>query len=126
MTRLVAAQRGIFAVAITYATSRSAGKRSKSRWAKTVPTSAPLVPGPCGRRRRSTATRASSPIRPGSTAFASRPTENAEKTSLKRGRGGSSAWSIVKRHANERASTEIRLSPIARTTQAQLTRSNAW
>ena len=38
-------------------------------------------------RRFSTATRASSPIRPGRTAFANRPTENAEKTSMKLGWG---------------------------------------
>ena len=37
-------------------------------------------PRPRGTWRRSTATRASSPIRLGRTAFASRPTENAEKT----------------------------------------------
>ena len=84
------------------------------------------MPRPCGRRRRSTATRASSPIRPGSIAFASSPIEKAEKTQLKRGCGGSSAWSIVSRHASERSSTETRLSPIAKTIQAQLTRSNAW
>ena len=125
MIRLVAAQCGIFAVVSTYATSSSAGKRSKSRCAKTVPTSRPLVPLPCGKRRRSTATRASSPIRPGRTAFASRPTAKAEKTQLKRGCGGSSAWSIVSRHASERSSTEPRLSPNAKAIQAQLTRSKA-
>ena len=126
ITRLVTAQCGTFAVAITYATSSSAGKRSNSRWAKTVPTSVPLEPRPRGTWRRSTATRASSPIRPGSTAFPSSPTENAEKTWSKRGCGGSSAWLIVSCQAIERRSTEKRFSPSANAIQAQLTRSNAW
>ena len=41
----------------------------------------------------------SSPIRPGSTAFANRPTEKAEKTSGKRGAGGSTALRITVDHA---------------------------
>ena len=45
---------------------------------------------------------------------------------MKRGCGGSSAWSIVSFQASERRSTEMRLSPSANATQAQLTRSNAW
>ena len=49
----------------TQTTSSRAGKRSKSRCAKTVPSSVALVPGPCGRCRRRTATRASSPARAG-------------------------------------------------------------
>ena len=76
---------------------------SKTRCANTVPTSvghAPLRPGIF---RVRTATRASSPIRPGSTAFANRPTEKAEKTSGTRGRGGSIAEWITSR-PGERAS----------------------
>src|SRR5438477_35064 len=57
-----------------------------------------LLPGSL---RFSTATRASSPIRPGSTAFANRPTENPEKTSRKPGTGGGMAWWITVRHASE-------------------------
>jgi hypothetical protein len=41
--------------------------------------------------RVSTATRASSPTRPGNVAFASRPIEKAEKTCRKRGCGGGTA-----------------------------------
>ena len=40
----------------------------------------PDRPAARGIRRASTATRASSPTRPGSTTFANRPTQNAEKT----------------------------------------------
>ena len=126
ITRLVMAQCGTFAVMATYRISSSAAGRSKSRCAKTVPTSVPLEPLPRGRCRRSTATRASSPIRPGRTAFPSIPTENAEKTWVKRGSGGSSAWSIVSFQARERSSTEMRLRTSANPTHAQLTRSNAW
>ena len=81
------------------ATSSEIGKRSNSRWANTVPSSVALVPRPCGRCRRSTATRASSPARAGSTAFPSSPTPKAEKTLANRGSGGGSAWWIVRCHA---------------------------
>ena len=87
--------------------SRSDGTRSKSRWAKTVP----IERGPGARSARrhlagQDATRASSPIRPGSTAFANRPTEKAEKTSWKRGCGGGIAWSITIFQASARTITE--------------------
>src|SRR6266513_2527505 len=61
---------------------------SKTRCANTVPTRVAHAPFRPGIFRVSTATRASSPIRPGRTAFANRPTENAEKTSNSRGYGG--------------------------------------
>ena len=86
------------------------GKRSKRRWAKTVPSSVALVPLPCGRWRRRTATRASSPARAGRTALPSRPTPYAEKTWPKRGCGSGSAWLIVSRQESARASVESRLS----------------
>ena len=68
------------------------------------------MPLPCGRWRRSTATRASSPARAGSTALPSRPTPKAEKTCRKGGSGGGSAWWMVRFQAHARASTESRLS----------------
>ena len=76
--------------------SRAAPGRGRTDGARRrCPTSAAHVPRPCGRRRRSTATRASSPIRPGSTAFPSSPTEKAENVRLNGGSGGSSACTIV-------------------------------
>jgi hypothetical protein len=84
----VSAQPGILAVSRTQMTSVTAGKRSNIRWANTDPTSVAVAPRRPGMRRRRTATRASSPTRPGSTAFAKSPTENAEKTSGNGGRGG--------------------------------------
>ena len=62
----------------------------------------PQSPAAAGMRRVSTATRASSPIRPGSTAFAKRPTQNAENTSRKLGCGGGSAC-VDHRPPGERA-----------------------
>ncbi len=64
---------------------------SKTRCANTVPTSVAHTPLRPGIFRVSTPTRASSPTRPGSRAFANKPTEKAEKTSGTRGRGGSIA-----------------------------------
>ena len=75
------AQWGTSAVSSTQTTRIVAGTRSKSRWAKTVPMSVALVPGGAsGRCRRKVATRASSPSLPGTTAFASKPTPNADST----------------------------------------------
>ena len=64
------------------------GMMSKTRCANTVPTRIAHAPFRSGIFRVSTATRASSPMRPGSTAFAKSPTENAEKTSITPGCGG--------------------------------------
>ena len=89
------------------------------RWAKTVPTS--VAQRPRRRllsRRLSTATRASSPTRPGSTAFASIPTQKAEKTSGKLGNGGGIAERMTASQANVRATIESRLSPIAAATHS--------
>ena len=67
----------------------------------------PTAPRRRGSLRVSTATRASSPIRPGSTAFAKRPTENAEKTSRLPGCG--SAHRLVDHRApRERAHDDRR------------------
>ena len=86
--------------------------------AKTVPRSvahvsaAPLLVDV----RLRTATRASSPMRPGRTAFANRPTPNAENTARN---GGSAAEAPARSpgsSAPARASTERRLSAIAATT----------
>ncbi len=73
----------------------------------------------------STATRASSPIRPGSTAFAKRPTPKAENTRRKGGCGGGNAWSITVFQASARATTESRFNTIAVITQCQVTSVNA-
>src|SRR5215207_5886094 len=105
--------------------SRSEGKRSKSRCAKTVPTSVAPASRFRGRRRVSTATRASSPIRPGSTAFANRPTQKAENTWRKGGSGGGNAWPITVDQAIERATTESRFNAIAAITQRHETSVNA-
>ena len=91
------------------------------RWAKTVPISVAQMPLRRGRRRTRTATRPSSPTRPGRTAFANRPTQNAEKTSRKPGRGAAIACRITVFQATERTSTETRLSATAATTHGQRT-----
>ncbi len=83
------------------------------RWANTVPISVAHTPLRPGSRRASTAARPISPTRPGSTAFANSPTENAEKTSLNPGRGGAIACRITVFQASERAITENRLSATA-------------
>ena len=83
MTRLVTAQCGISAAESTQTTSSAAGMTSNARCANTVPTSVAQAPRSRGMCRVSTATRASSPTRPGIVAFASSPTENAEKTCMK-------------------------------------------
>ena len=98
---------------------------SKTRCANTVPTSVAHAPFRSGIFRVRTATRASSPIRPGSTAFANRPTEKAEKTSIAFGRGGSIAEWITVVHASARATTERRFRPIATTTHSHWTFLNA-
>src|SRR5437868_10731856 len=64
-------------------------------------------------------------MRPGSTAFAKRPTENAENTSMLLGYGGGIAWRITVRHAIARATTEARLSPTATATHCHRTTVNA-
>jgi hypothetical protein len=60
-------------------------------------------------------------MRPGSTAFANRPTENAEKTSIAFGRGGSIAEWITVVQASARAATESRFRPIATATHSHWT-----
>ena len=96
---------------------------SKTRCAKTVPTSVAQRPFRGGVFRVSTATRASSPILPGRTAFARRPTQKAEKTSWKRGLGGGIAWLITICQAMLLATIERRLSATAAATHSHLT---AW
>ena len=91
---------------------------SKTRCANTVPTSVAHAPLRSGIFRVSTATRASSPTRPGSRAFANRPTEKAEKTSGTRGCGGSIAEWMTVVQASARATTERRFSAIATTTHS--------
>ena len=98
---------------------------SKTRCAKTVPTSVAQAPLRPGILRVRTATRASSPIRPGSTAFAKRPTEKAEKTSGAFGCGGGIALWITVVQASARAMTESRLSAIATATHCHSTAVNA-
>ena len=123
--RLVTAQSGMCAVSITYTISAITATRSKTRCAKTVPSKRAQAPG-CFMRLLSTATRASSPIRPGRIAFANRPTENAEKTSMKLGWGGSNACTITVRHASARMSTESRFRATAAATQRHSTAANAF
>jgi len=94
---------------------------SKTRCANTVPTSVAHVPFRRGSFRVSTATRASSPMRPGRTAFANRPTENAEKTSGTLGCGGSIAEWMTVVQARARVTTERRFRAIATTTHCQRT-----
>jgi hypothetical protein len=65
-------------------------------------------------------------VRAGSTAFASRPIENAEKRRPNGGGlSGSASWTTV-RHASDRATTESRLSRIATAIQLHSTRRNAF
>ena len=75
--------------------------------------------------RLRTATRASSPMRPGRTAFANRPTPNAEKTARNGGSAAGIACSITLFQAPARAITDRRLSAIAATTHCQATNLNA-
>src|SRR5229473_1540601 len=125
ITRLVIAHDGILAVTTTYAMRSTTGTRSKTRCANTVPTSVAQRPFRFGSFRASTATRASSPIRPGRTAFANSPTEKAENTSRLLGYGGGIAWRMTVRQAIARATTEARLSPTAAATHCQRTVVNA-
>ena len=62
---------------------------------------------------------------PGRTAFAKRPTENAENTSMLLGCGGGIACRMTVRHAIARATTEARLRPTATATHCQRTTVNA-
>ena len=64
-------------------------------------------------------------MRPGSTAFAKRPTENAEKTSMLLGCGGGIACRMTVRQAIARATTDARLRPTATATHSQRTFVNA-
>ena len=98
---------------------------SKTRCANTVPTSVAHAPLRPGIFRSRTATRASSPTLPGSSAFANSPTENAEKTSVTRGRGGSIAEWITVVQASARATTERRFSAMATATHSHCTALNA-
>ena len=116
---------GMFAVATTYSTSSTTGTTSKTRWANTVPTSVGHAPFRSGILRVSTATRASSPILPGSTAFAKSPTENAENTSGAAGCGGRNAERITIVHAAARARTDKRLRAIETATHCHSTDANA-
>ncbi len=75
---------------------------SKTRCASTVPTSVAHSPFRRGSLRMRTATRASSPMRPGRTAFANSPTENAEKTVSGFGCGGGIAERITVVQASAR------------------------
>src|SRR6266511_4103272 len=115
--RLVTAHSGMCAVLTTYRIKPIAATRSKTRWAKTVPRSVGHVPSRSGSFRLRTATRASSPIRPGRTAFANSPIEKAENTSENRGCGSGIAWVITVRQAIARTRTESRFSPTAAATQ---------
>src|SRR5438270_12124099 len=98
---------------------------SKTRCARTVPTNVAHSPCRRGTLRVSTATRASSPIRPGRTAFAKRPTENAEKTVVGFGCGAGMAELMTVVHASARATTEARLIAIATTTHSHTTEVDA-
>ena len=121
------AQWGTSAVSSTQVTRIVAGTRSNRRCAKTVPTSAALVPaGASGRWRRRVATRASSPSLPGTTAFAKRPTPKEESTCTSRGwlRAGR-AWRIVSRHESARQRVDTTFRRSARTIQLQTTNRNA-
>ncbi len=77
-----------------------------------------------GIRRASTATRPISPTRPGRTAFAKSPTQNAEKTSLNPGRGAGTASRMTVFQAPARTTTERRLSTTAKTIHGQLAAAN--
>ena len=92
-----------------------------------MPTRIALVPGGAsGRCRRSVATRASSPSRPGTIAFASRPTPNDERTWTSFGWcSGGSACPTVRFHERARKSVETTFSANARMIQLQMTRLKA-
>ena len=105
--------------------SNITGTMSNTRCARTVPTSVAHRPLRRGTLRVSTATRASSPILPGRTAFANRPTENAEKTVVGFGCGGGIAELITVVHASARTTTEARLMAMATTTHSHTTAVNA-
>src|SRR5690349_20152883 len=64
-------------------------------------------------------------MRPGRTAFADRPTPNAEKTARNGGWGGGTACSMTWFQAEALAKTERRLSATAATTHSHATRRNA-
>ncbi len=118
---VITAQCGSFAELRTQITSTVVGSRSNIRCAKTVPTSVAKIPLRPGIRRASTATRPSSPTRPGRVAFANSPTQNAEKTSRNPGRGAVTASRITVFQAAARTTTEQRFRKTARTIHGQLT-----
>ena len=64
-------------------------------------------------------------MRPGRTAFANSPTENAENTVSGFGCGSGIACRMTVVHASARATTDTRLKPIATTTHCHSTRVNA-
>ena len=72
-----------------------------------------------------TATRASSPTRPGSATLPRSPTQNAEKTTRHDGHGFGIAWRMITRQADERTTTDMRLMPTATATHVHETASNA-
>src|SRR5437899_12801623 len=98
---------------------------SNTRCARTVPTSVAQRPFLRGNLRTGAATRVSSPVRPGNTAFAKSPTEKAEKTVIGFGCGGGIAWRMTVDHASARATTESRLKAIATATHSHTTDVNA-
>ena len=98
---------------------------SKRRCAKTVPTIVAHVPGRRRTCRVTTATRASSPTRPGRAAFPSRPMEKAEKTVRRLGQGRGIACLMTMFHASARTTTEKRLIRTAAATHSHSTARNA-
>ena len=116
---------GIFASRSTHTTSSDRREQVEHAMREHEPTRRAAVPLRPGIRRRSTATRASSPTRPGNTALANRPTQNAEKTSGNDGCGGGIDSLTAVFQESDRAITESRLSAIATTTHSQLTTMNA-
>ena len=109
----MSAQWGILAVRSVKPISISAGTKSKTRWAKTVPSSVAVAPSWPGMRRVSTATRANSPSRPGRTAFASSPIAKPENVRWNGGWLPGRASSMTTCHARARVTTDARLSRIA-------------
>ena len=105
--------------------SISDGITSNTRCAKTVPSSVGVAPSAPGIFRVSTPTRANSPIRPGSTAFASSPMPKAENVRENLGVSFGSASRMTVCQANARVTAESRLKMTAATTQRSSTTRNA-
>ena len=123
--RLVTAQSGMCAVDDDVDDqTRITATRSNTRCAKTVPSSRAQARLPAvdagSAPRRARARR----LFPGASRSRRGPTENAEKTSMKLGCGGSKACTMTVRHASVRASTESRFSPTAAATQFHSTALN--